>query len=837
MDDISGKKFSLQDWVMKRAANQSGAVSSPFSARYDMSDQEFGEETMSAETQVELKAVSNGSAVQISAIPQDDAQEDDASAPKEFMNKDVIRERAAPSMSPAATAPAAPAQPAPTSNPIQQLQIVRLLTDLGDRLRQSEKEREVLWKELEICRSQIAEMGGREGKVEKSYIALEAQMDQREVFVKELLQKQIGLEERLKEQLVTLDQSKREQEKFQDKINSIETATGSAIVRVEDALAENAKLAKRVEQLSQDKARLMHKLEAVEETLTQTQDTLKAKALVFLTDMSLAAQTNLPHTPAWTGDDTLKVRAAPAAAATVQKESGPIADLAASLRPPKVAKMRASTAILVGLVLLGVIGGVISSQFVSFSDRFTLNSDGAASDEGEVTVDDGSVPDEMLEPLSDIKLDKEPPVALEKAKIAEKPVTKTEVKSSQSQDELMAQAAKIANKIEPSNAPAMDEDGASDAMASQDLKNKADSDVVGSGDAVSEKDVADGVLPPDFESAQAAQDKAVADFKDYKADGSVSARIKSDKSLPKIVAGIEAKALAGDANAQHDLAAIYTAGHAGVKVNYSLAAKWFNEAAHGGIVNAQYNLAVLYHQGLGVPKDVVKAIELYRVAASNSHPEAQYNLAIAYVEGVGVEYNPQIASVYFEQAASGGIVEAAYNLGLLHENGLLGESQPDEAVFWYTLAANKGNKDAVKALKQLKTQLSMSDEDALHIAQKVAAQKPGFLDMTGKPALPEQKAAVQKSIPTTPPPAPQKVGAASKADAVVVSQIQEQLGRLGMYKGDADGAMSAALGSAIKSYQQKNGLKVDGVASDDVLVHMLAADVQNKQIISALDNN
>ncbi len=271
------------------------------------------------------------------------------------------------------------------------------------------------------------------------------------------------------------------------------------------------------------------------------------------------------------------------------------------------------------------------------------------------------------------------------------------------------------------------------------------------------------------------------------------------------------------------------------------------------MANAQYNLAVLYHQGLGVKKDTAKAMQLYRVAASNNHPEAQYNLAISYVEGVGAEYNPQIASVYFEQAASGGVVEAAYNLGLLHENGLLGESQPDEAVFWYTLAADKGNKDAIKSLKQLKSQLSMSDEDAARVAQKVAVQKPVFMDETGRPALPEQKminalesdapaAVVPKSVQKSTPSAAAKkpvvktpeASATPKADPVIVSQIQEQLTRVGIFKGQPNGEMSPSLSQAIKAYQQSNGMKIDGVATDDLLVHMLASSVEAKSATESI---
>ena len=776
MEDNSGKKFSLQDWVMKRAANQSGSAVPQMTARQILSEMEFGAEAEQEESridtpvEVEMKAVSNGSTI--------------SSTPVESVasRKDEPKDSGMHSFS-------------PNQNPMQQLQIVRLLTDLGDRLRQSEKEREILWKEVEICRKQIADMGGREGKNEKSYTSLETQMNQREVFVKELVEKQIGLEQKLKEQLDAAEASKKEQAKWQDKLTSVETAAGSAIVRVEDAIAENAKLSKRVEQLGQDKARLIRKLEVVEETLTLTQDILKAKALVLLTDQSVAAKTNFPQTPAWTGDDTLKV-STPAAAVSpksgdVKSGAGLASDLASSLRKKSFFKMRTSTAILSGIIVLGIVGGIFGSHFVA---KFQTS-------------------DPVLEMSTSSEESIEPQAGSEEA-IFEKP---------SAQDNLMAQAAKIANQIEPSSVDPSDEI-----------------------DSSATKAIVDGVLPDDFAAAQIAQDKAVANFNAEapSVDSDIRERISADTSLPKAIAEIQDRAFSGDANAQHDLAAIYTAGHGGVKVNYTVAAKWFNESAHNGIANAQYNLGVLYHQGLGVKKDTAKALELYRVAANNNHPEAQYNLAIAYVEGVGVEYNPQIASVYFEQAASGGIVEAAYNLGLLHENGLLGESQPDEAVFWYSLAANKGNKDSAKALAQLQSQLSMNDKDAERVTQKIANQKPGFLNEDGVPSLPEQKSVAKipaEKAQSTPKaqkapaakavvsPDVSSVGGAEKVDPVIVSQIQEQLSRLGVYKGQPDGTMSPVLAQSIKTYQQKNALKVDGVATDDLLVHMLASVVETKE--------
>jgi len=54
-------------------------------------------------------------------------------------------------------------------------------------------------------------------------------------------------------------------------------------------------------------------------------------------------------------------------------------------------------------------------------------------------------------------------------------------------------------------------------------------------------------------------------------------------------------------------------------------AKWQREAQEGD-PDAQYNLAYIYENGLGVPKDEAKALELYQQAAAQGHSAAQSNL-------------------------------------------------------------------------------------------------------------------------------------------------------------------------------------------------------------------
>lgn len=750
------RDFSLKDWVTKRAANTPEAVQ---------------EET--------VLRVQNSRDIIMSHDPvaKVEPQEEETSVP--------TAEKEIPQMTARVTNTIASVSPSSLpSSPAQQIQIVRLLRDLGDRLRQSEKEREILWRELDSCRKLLTDIEDKTNNTEKAFLSIEHKMNAR-----------------------TDDTSEQDQEfrkSIEEKIAALETTTGSAVLRIEDAVSENSKLARRLDEATQDRTMLLRKLEEMEETLTQTQDTLKAKALVLLTDQALASRTTLPQTPAWSGNDTLKTQAAPTATDNISS----VEKILAESRPwwKKPTGLRMNTGMLTALIVLGVAGGWGASQ-VDWSALKAKPAETAAIGETPSTKD--AVP---VDTAAMTASPETPSVASETPVVAPT-VPAANEPTAEDQTKLMDDIAKLANQIEPGtssdNTPTVEDNTSAQAQAQAIEMEKA--------------------------SATA--------FNDAPLKGSLADRIKADGNLPKVVKDIEKKAFAGEGEAQHDLAAIYTAGHAGVKTNYSKASQWFTEAAHQNIGNAQYNLGVLYHQGLGVQQDTKRAIELYRVAASNNHPEAQYNLGIAHIEGIGADYNPQIAAHYFEKAALGGVIEAAYNLGLIQENGLLGEAQPDEAIFWYTLAANRGNAQAVEALAQVSKQMNLSKEQAGDVFKKIGEQKPDYLKSlekpVAKPAAP--KAAAAQAAPAKPvttaaakvekpvvaaAPAPAPV-AAPKYDPVIVAQIQEQLIRLGLFSGSADGTADTQTQEAVKSYQSMNKIKVDGKPSEDVLVHMLASDMQS----------
>lgn len=76
-------------------------------------------------------------------------------------------------------------------------------------------------------------------------------------------------------------------------------------------------------------------------------------------------------------------------------------------------------------------------------------------------------------------------------------------------------------------------------------------------------------------------------------------------------------AMAGSAEAQNYVGEIYSKG-LGTAPDYEMAALWFKKSADQGFKRAKINLGYLYEQGLGVDRDMTKALNLYRDASGIS---------------------------------------------------------------------------------------------------------------------------------------------------------------------------------------------------------------------------
>jgi len=95
-------------------------------------------------------------------------------------------------------------------------------------------------------------------------------------------------------------------------------------------------------------------------------------------------------------------------------------------------------------------------------------------------------------------------------------------------------------------------------------------------------------------------------------------------------AGVMAAILAAGTTRADSYADAFAAAEAG---NYARAVELMTPLAEQGNAQAQFNLALMYHGGLGVNRSETAAVEWYQRAASAGSKEAQEFLAVGFQEG------------------------------------------------------------------------------------------------------------------------------------------------------------------------------------------------------------
>lgn len=108
--------------------------------------------------------------------------------------------------------------------------------------------------------------------------------------------------------------------------------------------------------------------------------------------------------------------------------------------------------------------------------------------------------------------------------------------------------------------------------------------------------------------------------------------------------------------------------------------------AQKGDAKARYELALMYHRGAGVPKDLKQAARWYRMAAEQGHVKAQKQLASMYFRGDGVAVQYDKAIAWHQKAAEQGDKESQQQLAEMFCEGLGVEADFEKSLVWYELA-------------------------------------------------------------------------------------------------------------------------------------------------------
>ena len=150
------------------------------------------------------------------------------------------------------------------------------------------------------------------------------------------------------------------------------------------------------------------------------------------------------------------------------------------------------------------------------------------------------------------------------------------------------------------------------------------------------------------------------------------------------------------AAAQRHAGALYNLGVLALETDirdFRLVAKYFQEAADLGDMDAAYGLAVLYREGTGVTADKAKSVLYLRKAADEKHLAAMVEYAIALFNGDGVEKDEAGAAKYFARAAGLNSAVAQNRLARLYVVGRGVKADLVQAMQWHVLARANGVKD------------------------------------------------------------------------------------------------------------------------------------------------
>ena len=133
----------------------------------------------------------------------------------------------------------------------------------------------------------------------------------------------------------------------------------------------------------------------------------------------------------------------------------------------------------------------------------------------------------------------------------------------------------------------------------------------------------------------------------------------------------------------------YMLGHEKISagLNPEAGVQLLKEAALNGLSEAQVDLAVMFHDGKHLERDVKQAYYWAQRAALQDNCLGQFWLAHLYNKGEGTDKDVDRAIELYEQAAQQGLYIAALDLGIIYHLSL---KQADKAEVWYRQAAQHG---------------------------------------------------------------------------------------------------------------------------------------------------
>src|SRR5580704_1845274 len=145
----------------------------------------------------------------------------------------------------------------------------------------------------------------------------------------------------------------------------------------------------------------------------------------------------------------------------------------------------------------------------------------------------------------------------------------------------------------------------------------------------------------------------------------------------------------GNGGAQSDIALLYHLG-LGVPKDDAEAVRWWRKSAEQGDATAQGNLGTAYGLGMGVPKDEVESVRWHTKAAENGNTASQVSLGMFYLQGAGVPKDEAEGVKWLRKSAEQGNADGEFWLGAAYNSGTGVAKDTAEALRWYRKAGDQG---------------------------------------------------------------------------------------------------------------------------------------------------
>jgi TPR repeat protein len=144
--------------------------------------------------------------------------------------------------------------------------------------------------------------------------------------------------------------------------------------------------------------------------------------------------------------------------------------------------------------------------------------------------------------------------------------------------------------------------------------------------------------------------------------------------------------------------------------DYETALYYLSFFAANGDAKAQYNLGLMYRDGLGVKKDDVQSLTHFLEAAENGHMLGNYAVGLAFLIGKGSDINAEAAIHYLTEAALLGHAISPVEIGHLYFQGALIEKDFVSAHFWWSLADDRNAPGSSENLNVLLSKMSQKQK-------------------------------------------------------------------------------------------------------------------------------